>query len=200
MMCPRAGAWGLWACRATCPSRAFLCAPRCYARARLPRRCCLPVGDDSLVGGLGLLGELALCGAHLLARRPGPRRRALQRRRAGADLEQAQLLGRQRGLPVGVVLAAREQRPEQRRELARAGDDGDLVAAAGADPLVERVQWAGLLNDRPGRLNERPARRGRALLGDPSALGRCAAGLVDARVQAEVADQLARCREAADLA
>jgi hypothetical protein len=199
MTCPRAGAWGLWACRATCPSRAFLCAPRCHARARLPRRCCLPVGDDSLVGGLGLPGELALCRAHLLACRPGPGVFALQRRGAGADLEQAQLLGRQRGLRVGVVLATAEQRPEQDRELARGRDDGDPAAAPGADPLIERAQRAGLLDDRPGRLDQRPARRRGALLGDPPALGRRAAGLIDARVKPEVADQPACRAEAADV-
>src|SRR5215211_9306573 len=123
-------------------------------------------------GGLGLLRELALCRAHLLARRPGPGRLALARRRAGADLEQAQLLGRQRRLLVGVVLAAAEQAPEQRRELAGGRDDGDLAAAPAADALIKRAQRAGLLDDRPGRLDERPARRGRALLGDPSAPGR----------------------------
>src|SRR5918995_7363196 len=103
------------------------------SRSRPP---CSPrpaVGDDRPVAGLGLPGELALWRAHLLARRPGPGRLALVRRRAGADLEQAQLLGRQRRLPVGVVLAARQQAPEQRRELARGGDDGELAAAPAAD-------------------------------------------------------------------
>jgi hypothetical protein len=75
---------------------------------------------------------------------------ALLRRGAGGDLEQAQLLGGQRRLLVGVVLAAREQTPGQRRELARRSDDGLAVAAAGADPLVEGVQRAGLTDDRPG--------------------------------------------------
>jgi hypothetical protein len=66
---------GLVVCRATLPFEGLLCAPRCHARAHLrwrgrlallrPGR--LPVRDHSLVGGLGLLGELALCLAHPLA-------------------------------------------------------------------------------------------------------------------------------------
>ncbi len=48
----------LAACRATLPFEGLvLCALRCHARARLLGRG-LPVGDDPLVGGLGLLGEL----------------------------------------------------------------------------------------------------------------------------------------------
>ena len=64
------------------------------------------------------------------------------------------------GCCVGVVLAAGEHAPEQAGELARGGDDGDLVAAAGADALVEGAQRAGLAHDAPGRLDERvPGRR-----------------------------------------
>jgi hypothetical protein len=47
-------------------------------------------------------------------------------------------------LGVGVVLAAGEHAPEQAGELAGAGDDRDLVAAAGADALVEGAQRTGL--------------------------------------------------------
>src|SRR5207253_3290471 len=85
---------------------------------------CLPVAHHPGVGRLGLAGELELGFAQ---RRPvGPHSGALapQRRGAGADLEQAQLLGRQRWLLVGVVLAAGEQEPEQAHQLARARDDG----------------------------------------------------------------------------
>jgi hypothetical protein len=89
----------------------------------------------------------------LLPGGPGPGVAALQRWRTGADLEQPQLLRRQRWLLVGVVLVTGEQAPEQDGELARAGDDGDLVAAPGPDPLVERVRRPGLLDDRPGRLD-----------------------------------------------
>jgi hypothetical protein len=55
-------------CRATCVllvSDLNLCALQCHARARFPcRGCGLLVLDHSLVGGLGLLGELELGGPH----------------------------------------------------------------------------------------------------------------------------------------
>jgi hypothetical protein len=101
------------------------------------------------------LGELALGLAHPLARRPDAGRLAFARRGARGDLEPPQLLGGQRRLLVGVVLAAGEQTPEQDRELARRSDDGFSVAAAGADALIERVQRAGLTDSAPGRLDQR---------------------------------------------
>jgi hypothetical protein len=53
---------------------------------------------------------------------------------------------------------------KQAGELARRGDDCDLVAAAGADALVERVQRTGLADHAPGRLDERVPRGRGALL------------------------------------
>jgi hypothetical protein len=99
------------------------CAPRCRAGALLVCLGGVPVGDRSTVGGLRLGRELALCGPHPLAGREHPGVDALVSLGAGADLEQTQLLGRQRGLGVGVVLLARQQAPKQAGELARAGDD-----------------------------------------------------------------------------
>ena len=75
--------------------------------------------------------------------------------------------------------------------------DGPVLSCAGQ---LERAQRTGLVHDRPGRLDERPARRGRALLGDPPAARRLAAGLAHARVKAEVADQRSRRAEPADVA
>ncbi|MGH2825090.1 MAG: hypothetical protein ACRDLY_19135, partial [Thermoleophilaceae bacterium] len=49
-----------------------------------------PVRERSLVGGLALLGERALCLAHPLAGREQPGVGALERLGAGADLEQQQ--------------------------------------------------------------------------------------------------------------
>ena len=84
----------------------------------------------------------------------------LPARRAGGDLQPAELLGRQRRLPEGVVLLAPEQHPEQAREFARRGDDRDLVAAAGADALVEGVQRARVADGAPAGLDERDAAPG----------------------------------------
>ena len=64
------------------------------------------------------------------------------------------------------------------------------VTAAGTDPLVERVQRAGLTDGAESGLDQRPPCLRRALLRDPPALGGRAAGLADLRIQAEVADQL----------
>ena len=86
---------------------------------------------------------------------------------AGDQLELAELLGGQRRLGVRVVLVAGEQAPEQAGELACRGDGRDLVAAAGADPLVKRPQWAGLQDDAVRRFNQRPPGLRRPLLGDP---------------------------------
>jgi hypothetical protein len=62
---------------------------------------------------------------------------------AGGEFEAAEFLFGQRGLLERVVLAAGEQAPEQAGELARSGHDRDLVAAPGADALVEGAQRAG---------------------------------------------------------
>ena len=86
------------------------------------------------------------------------------RRRASLDLEQPQLLGGHRGLLVGGVLFAGEHAVEQHGELARNRDDRDVVAAAGAEAPAEGVQRPGLLGDRTGGLDQRPARPGRTLL------------------------------------
>lgn len=111
-----------------------------------------------------MLREFALGGAHPLAGRPSASIRAADGRGACTDLEQTQLLGRQRRLGVRVILTSGKQAPEQHRELARASHDGDLGAPSGADAFIEGVQRARLLNDRPSRLDQRPTRLRRALL------------------------------------
>ena len=101
------------------------------------------VADGACVGELGLAGEVAFGLADRVVGGPDARCVGAAARRAGGDLQPAQLLLGQRGLGVGVVLVAREQAPEQARELARGGDDRDRVAAAGADALIEGVQRPG---------------------------------------------------------
>ncbi len=80
------------------------------------------------------------------------------------------------------------------------GDDGLAVAAARAQALVEGAQRAGLPDHRPGRLDQRPAGRGRAALGDPAAAGELCAGLAHARIKPEIGDQRPRAAEPADIA
>jgi hypothetical protein len=90
--------------------------------------------------------------------------------------------------------------PGDHGELARDRDGGDVAAAVGGDPLVEGAQGPRCAAGMPGRLDEHVPRLTRALLADPAVPGRLGAGLADARVEAEVADQLPRAGEAADVA
>ena len=188
---------GLVVCRAALPFEG-LCdarpgvalAPALIGRRLASRR------SVRRVGALGLAGEVALGVADRACCAIQTPRPALARRGAPAvSSSRRSFLARQRGLAEGVVLLAGEQAPEQAGELARGGDDRDLVAAAGADALVEGAQRPGLRGPRSSSastsacrtaaepcLEMRPWRGGRV------------AGLADARVQAEVADQLARAR------
>src|SRR5215218_768520 len=137
------------------------CAARCRARALV----LLPVFDCALVGALCLERELAFGLAHRLV--GGPDAAAtLPALSAGLELEAAHLLLGQRGLREGVILAAREQAPEQARQLACAGDDRDRVSATRPDALIEAGDRAGLAHRRPARLDERVTGADRALLGD----------------------------------
>ena len=150
MTCQRAGVRGFdrGLPRDVCPTvkGPWLCAPRCHARARLLLFWGggFPVRDRALVGGFGLRGELFLGVAHLLAGGPGAGGLAGADGGAGFDFESAELLGGEGGLLVGVVLLAGEHAPEQDGELASDGDDGDVVAFAGPDALVEGMQRSGL--------------------------------------------------------
>jgi hypothetical protein len=134
--------------------------------------------------------EVAFGVAHRQVGRPDVAA-ALPARGAGGELEAAHLLFGQRRLGVGVILAAREQAPEQARELARRGDDGDRVPALGLDALIEGGDRAGLADGRPARLDERVTRAARSLPGDVAVVGGSGAGLFDLGVEAEVSGQLA---------
>jgi hypothetical protein len=94
--------------------------------------------DHPLVGGLGLLGELALGLAHRLAGALDAGGRLGVLRRAGGQFELPELPVGERGLLVGVILASGEHAPEQDRQLARGGNDRLAVTASGAGALVER--------------------------------------------------------------
>ena len=124
----------------------------------------LPVLHESLVGDLGLFGELALGFTHRTGHRRDPGGGLGVSRGAGFEFELAELLRGQGGLLVGVVLAAGEDAPEQHRELAGGGDDRLAVSAPPPGSLIEGVQWTGLPDSSPGGLDQRPARRRRAAL------------------------------------
>src|SRR5512133_2553475 len=126
------------------------------------------------VGALRLEGELAFGLAHRLVGRPDTVA-ALSARGAGGELEAAHLLGGQRRLGEGVVLAAGRQAPERTRALACGGDDGDRVTAALPDALIAAADRAGLADGRPARLDERVAGAAGALLGDVAMVRRARA-------------------------
>ena len=149
---------------------ALRCASRCRARARLRRLSGVPVTHGARVGGLGLVGELALGFADGFVGVPDAGGLGRVARVPGGELEAPQLLAGQRRLGVGVVLLAREQAPEQAGELARGGDNRDRVPAARADALRRRraADRAG----GPRSSTPRPARGGPG----PSPALRCGRG------------------------
>jgi hypothetical protein len=65
---------------------------------------------------------------------------------------------------------------------------------------VEGAQWSGCACGVPGRLDEHVPGLAWALLGDPAVPGRLRARLTHAWVEAEVADEMPRRREPADVA
>src|SRR5437867_9761586 len=90
--------------------------------------------------------------------------------------------------------------PEEDSELARAGGDRDLRPAACSNAFVEAAHRPGHARPAPGGLGEHVSDLGCALFGDPSAARWIVAGLADARIEAEVADQMRGAGEAVDVA
>jgi hypothetical protein len=155
--------------------------------------------DESAVGEFGLRGEV-LVEPVLLFGDPDADPFPLLAFGAGCELELADLLAGERGAGEGVVPAAGEHVPGDHDEFARDRDGGDVGAAAGGDPLVEGAQWAGCAGGVPGSFDQHVPCLAWSLLADSPVPGRLGTGLAYARVEAEVADQLPRAREAADLA
>lgn len=100
---------------------------------------------------------------------------------AGSEFETAQLSGHEHGPSPSVVFPLRQHVPDQDRELARHGDSGDVVAAPGAHPFVERPQRARTAHRLPGGFDQKMAGIAPAAPGDPSVMGRPVAGLPDCR-------------------
>lgn len=103
------------------------------------------------------------------------------------------------GRGVRVLLLAAQEVPGDHRQLSGDGDDRDVPAAPGGDPLGEGVQWTGRSGGDPGRLDEDLTGDRGTLLADPAVAGRVLARLVHPRIEAEICDQPAGRPEAVDV-
>src|SRR5262249_54420169 len=133
---------------------------------------------------------------------PGWRTRPIGVRSGGASPE-----GPSGGQGVGGAFGSEglltgERVPDRFGESAGEVDLGDLGAAVLADAgfrLLVAVAVDGCGAGVGGGFDERPAQVARSLFGEPAAQG-ALTGLVDAGAEAAVAGELARCREAVDVA
>ena len=151
---------------------------------------------------LGLAGEIDLPVAQRLdvvgVGRPAPV--PLLVRPTGLQLHGAQLVGHKCRARPEVVLLLGEQVPAEHGQLARDGDRGDLVAAAGADADEEGVQRARGFCRRPRGLHQHRPGVAAPDLADPPMVSGAEPRLAHTRIEAEVAHQLLRAREAGDVA
>ena len=121
-------------------------------------------------------------------------------RMPGLQLHGAGLGGDQRGARPQIILALRQQMPAEHSELASYGDRSDLMAASGADAHQKGMQRTGRLGRRPGRLDQHGACVTAADLADATVMGGSQPRLPDPGVQSEMAHQLLRAVEPADIA
>ena len=151
----------------------------------------MPGADEALVVLLGLPGDLHLLfpqGLDVVCvgrSAPVP----LLRRPAGLQLHGAQLVGNECWARPEVVLLLGQHVPAQDGQLARDGNSGDLVPAAGADADEEGVQRAGGYCDRPGDLHQHRPGVAAADLADPPVVSGTEPRLAHTRVETEVAHQ-----------
>jgi hypothetical protein len=155
-----------------------------------------PVFHDTSAGALGLSGPgtirlAALRKVAVMGAAPLTALRRMTRRK----LEAAPFPGRGHRPPPGMVLALSQHAPDQHRELPgcagsddvpadrRPGDRGrgDMVAAPGAHPFVERPHRARAAHRLPGGLDRKVPGIAATTPGDPAVMGPPAAGLPDCR-------------------
>jgi hypothetical protein len=161
----------------------------------------VPAADQTLVCLLGLFAATPLPLADRgqvvrVSRAP----LATAGRMPGTEFEVTDLLGVQRRTDPGIVFLAPQQMPDDHRQLARGRDGSDVLATTRADPQEEGAQRPRRPCRRPGGLNQHATSMATALFGDPAVVDRSWSRLPDARVQAEVTDQVPRSRETPDVA
>ena len=159
------------------------------------------MADELLVSLLGLLRHDDLMIAQDLDVVGVGRTRpiAFLQRRSRLQFHRAGLVGDQsRPCPL-VIRALGQEMPAEHRQLASHGDGGDLVATAGANAQEERPQRSRRLGRRPGRLDQQGPGMGASPLADAAILGEPKPGLVNPRIEPDVAHQLLRAVEAMDI-
>ncbi len=121
-------------------------------------------------------------------------------RLTGLELHAPLLDGHQRGSRPEIVRFLREKVPAQDGQLASHRHGGDLVATPSPNADEERMQRSRRLRGSPGSLNQHRARMAASDLANAAVLGETKPGLANTRVQPDIAHELLRRGEAADIA
>ena len=108
-------------------------------------------------------------------------------------------MGDQRGTRPLVVGIFGQQMPAEHGELTGHGDRCDLVTTSGSDTQEERTQWAWCLRGSPGRLDQHGARVATAALADAAMLRQTKTRLAHPRIEPDIAHELLRRGETADV-
>ncbi len=181
--------------------------PRSLSVAPLLRRPSSPRPEFASSRRLPAIGSLGLLSSALFPQAGAGEKRARWAVRAdlGGPAGRSAVRDRAASWRAAPVAPRRSSRPagagaEDDRELARDGDCGDMVAASTSDPASkkDRDRVPGSTHGLPGGLCQHGARVRPTLLGDPPVPGHPLAGLMHARVQAEIGNQLVRAGEAVD--
>ncbi len=156
------------------------------------------MGGEALVSALSPEANLLLPPARFLTvvRIGGPSAASL-RRLSCAQFQRAKFLGDERGASKGIVFGMSEQVPRENRELARDGDSRDLRTTASTDSLVARTERAWRFHGGPGCFHEGAPRVRPPLFGNRTIRCRPCPGLPNPGIQAKIAHELGRGREAA---
>ena len=151
-----------------------------------------PSFDHAGVGSLCVSDQFHLAMSDLLDPIVSPWSRlvAVLLCRSGAQLKFAHLHCHEGRSGPAIRFFLREERPDQRRDLARGGDRRDVRTFAVLDAQEERPQRTRHACCGPGRLYQHRSRRCVALLGDTAVDRATVARLPDAGRQAEVAGKL----------
>lgn len=131
-------------------------------------------GRSFLIAALGCGDSRRVRGTVSLARWP-----------AGGELHLSDLLVGEARLAERVVLPVGQQMPEQHGELARDGDERDVMTAASANAFIEGAHWAGSADGQQRGLGQGVTDGAGSGLADPSMVGGLVAGLADGRIQAK---------------